>query len=74
MYMLPLTNLENISKKLGSYFGKEMVTRKKFHYLVKWDLVCKPKRKGGLGTVQLLPVMQVVVETRIQRWDVANYS
>lgn len=33
-------------------FGKEVKLQKKYH-LIKWDKVCRPKRKGGLGIQNL---------------------
>jgi hypothetical protein len=52
MYLLPLTNLENLTKIIRKFFWEGNSEKKKY-YLVKWDLVCKPRKKGGLGIKNL---------------------
>jgi hypothetical protein len=51
-YLLPLTNLENLTKIIRKFFWEGTVEKKKYH-LVRWDIVCKPKKKGGLGIKNL---------------------
>ena len=48
MYLLPDTNIEKMSKVIRKFFWQGNATKKKY-YMVKWNLITKPKRKGGLG-------------------------
>jgi hypothetical protein len=48
IYLLPMTNLENLIKIIRKFFWEGTGEKKKYH-LVRWDTVCKPKQKGGLG-------------------------
>jgi hypothetical protein len=48
LYLLPLTNLEKLTKIIRKFFWEGNSEKKKY-YLVKWDLICKPRQKGGLG-------------------------
>jgi hypothetical protein len=52
MYLLPLTNLEKLTKIIRKFFWGGNSEKRKYH-LVKWDLVCKPRQKGGLGIKNL---------------------
>jgi hypothetical protein len=44
MYMLPMTNLVNLTKIIRKFFWEGTGEKKKYH-LVKWDLVCTPRKK-----------------------------
>jgi hypothetical protein len=48
MYILPRTNLENLSKIIRKFFELGADDKKKY-YMVRWDLVSKLNRKGGMG-------------------------
>jgi hypothetical protein len=52
MYLLPLTNVESLTKIIRKFFWEGNSEKKKY-YLVKWDVVCKPRKKGGLGIKNL---------------------
>ena len=47
MYLLPKTILNTLDRQ-RSFFWQGGGSRKKYH-LVKWESLCKSKRKGGLG-------------------------
>jgi hypothetical protein len=55
MYLLPLTDLEKMTKIIRKFFWGGNSEKKKY-YLVKWDLVCKPRQKGGLGIKEFATV------------------
>jgi hypothetical protein len=44
MYLLPLTNLEKLTKIIRKFFWEGNSEKKKY-CLAKWDLVCKPRQK-----------------------------
>lgn len=48
MYLLPKTILNTLDRQRRSFFWQGGGSRKKYH-LVKWESLCKSKRKGGLG-------------------------
>ena len=51
MYLLHDMNLENPTKIIRKFFW-ENVGKKKYH-MVKWQFVCRPREKGGLGIKNL---------------------
>ena len=52
MYLLHDTNLENITKIIRKFFWANVGQKKKYH-MVKWQFVCRPREKGGLGIKNL---------------------
>jgi hypothetical protein len=52
MYLLPMTNLVSLTKIIHKFFWEGTGEKQKYH-LVKWDLVCTPRKKGGLGIKNL---------------------
>lgn len=48
MYWLPSTIVENLDKQRRTFFWQGGGQIRKYH-LVKWDSICKSKKKGGLG-------------------------
>jgi hypothetical protein len=52
MYLLPLTNLEKMTKIIRKFFWGGNSEKRKYR-LVKWHLLCKPRQKGGLGIKNL---------------------
>ena len=52
MYLLPDTNIERMTKVMRKFFWQGNATKKKY-YMVKWNLITKPKRKGGLSLKNL---------------------
>jgi hypothetical protein len=52
MYLLPMTNLVSLTKIIQKFFWEGTGEKQKYH-LVKWDLVCTPRKKGGLGIKNL---------------------
>jgi hypothetical protein len=52
MYLLPMTNLVSLTKIIRKFFWEGTREKKKYH-LVKWDLVCTPRKKGGPGIKNL---------------------
>jgi hypothetical protein len=52
MFLLPKTNVERMKKTRRKFFWQGGRLKKKYH-LVRWELVCKAKKKGGLGLKDL---------------------
>jgi hypothetical protein len=52
MYLLPKTTIEKLEKIRRKFFWQGGKLRKKYH-LVRWEKVCKSKKKGGLGIKNL---------------------
>jgi hypothetical protein len=52
VYLAPKTISEKIDKIRRSFFWQGGGTKKKYH-LVRWDKICKSKKKGGLGIKNL---------------------
>lgn len=52
MYLLPKTVIKKLDKSRRTFFWQGGHTKTKYH-LVKWDIICKPKNKGGLGIKDL---------------------
>lgn len=52
VYLLPKTTVECLDKIRRRFFWQGGGTKKKYH-LLKWEKVCKSKRKGGLGIKKL---------------------
>ena len=48
MYLLPKTVTDELDKQRRTFFWQGGSTRKKYH-LVRWEKICKSKKKGGLG-------------------------
>ena len=48
IYLLPKTVVKALDKQRRTFFWQGGGTKKKYH-LVKWDMICLSKRKGGLG-------------------------
>jgi hypothetical protein len=48
MYLLPKTTVKDLDRQRRSFFWQGGGTRKKYH-LVRWQIICKSKKKGGLG-------------------------
>jgi len=48
MYLLPKTTSQSLDKQRRNFLWRGNNTRKKYH-LVRWEIVCKSKKKGGLG-------------------------
>lgn len=48
MYLLPLTTIDKLDKTRKKFFWQGDGMRRKYH-LVKWEIITKPKDKGGLG-------------------------
>lgn len=48
MYLFPKTVTENLDKQRRSFFWQGRGQKRKYH-LVKWEIICKSKKKGGLG-------------------------
>ena len=48
IYLLPKTIVKALDKQRRTFFWQGGGTKKKYH-LVKWDVICFSKRKGGLG-------------------------
>ena len=48
MYLLPKTTSEALDKHRRRFLWQGNSLKKKYH-LVKWNIVCKNKKKGGLG-------------------------
>jgi len=52
IYLLPKTTIECLDKIRRRFFWQGGGTKKKYH-LVRWEKICKSKRKGGLGIKNL---------------------
>uniref|UniRef100_A0A0A9G5B0 Reverse transcriptase zinc-binding domain-containing protein n=1 Tax=Arundo donax TaxID=35708 RepID=A0A0A9G5B0_ARUDO len=52
MFLLPKTTMESMDKTRRRFFWTGGGTKRKYH-LVKWDRICRPKKKGGLGISSL---------------------
>jgi hypothetical protein len=52
MFFLPKTTVENIEKIRRKFFWQGGRLKKKYH-LVRWEKVCKVRKKGGLGLKDL---------------------
>jgi hypothetical protein len=52
MFLMPLTTIKRMGKVRRKFFWQGEQLKKKYH-LVKWDKICKSKRKGGLGMKKL---------------------
>ena len=52
VYLLPKTIVKKLDQIRRKFFWQGGRTRKKYH-LVKWEKICKRKRKGGLGIKNL---------------------
>jgi len=48
LYLLPKTVVDTLDKQRRTYFWQGGGTKKKYH-LVRWEIICKSKSKGGLG-------------------------
>ena len=48
IYLLPKTIVDNLDKQRRKFFWQGGGTREKYH-LVRWEIICKNKIKGGLG-------------------------
>ena len=51
VYLLPMTTVKKLDQIRRTFFGKGG-TKRKYH-LLKWEIICKSKRKGGLGVKDL---------------------
>jgi hypothetical protein len=52
MFLLPKTTIHMMEKIRRRFFWQGGRLKRKYH-LVKWDIVCKEKKKGGLGLKDL---------------------
>jgi hypothetical protein len=48
MYLLPKTIVKSLDKQRRLFFWRGNSAKRKYH-LVKWEIICKNKKKGGLG-------------------------
>lgn len=48
MYYLPQTAIDVLDKQRKTFFWQGGGQKRKYH-LVKWEVICKSKNKGGLG-------------------------
>lgn len=48
MYLLPKTLVADLDKKRRTFFWQGGSTKRKYH-IVRWEVICKIKKKGGLG-------------------------
>lgn len=48
MYLLPKTTVKSLDKQRRTFFWQGGGQKRKYH-LVKWEIICKSKKKGGLG-------------------------
>ena len=51
VYLLPKTIIKRLDK-VRTFFWQGGGTKKKYH-LVKWEIICKSKKQGGLGIKDL---------------------
>jgi hypothetical protein len=52
MFLMPLTTIKRMDKVRRKFFWQGGQLKKKYH-LVKWNKICKSKKKGGLGMKNL---------------------
>jgi len=52
VYLLPKTTVKNLDKIRRKFFWQGGGTKKKYH-LVKWEIICRSKKNGGLGIKDL---------------------
>ena len=48
MYLLPKTTIDFLDKQRMTFLWQGNGSKKKYH-LIKWEVICKSKYKGGLG-------------------------
>jgi len=48
IYLLPKTVIKELDKVSRTFFWQGVHTKRKYH-LVKWEIICKSKKKGGFG-------------------------
>jgi len=48
MYLLPKTTTDFLDKQRMTFLWQGNGSKKKYH-LIKWEVICKSKYKGGLG-------------------------
>lgn len=48
LYLLPQTSVDTLDRQRRSFFWQGGGQKRKYH-LVKWELICRSKKKGGLG-------------------------
>jgi hypothetical protein len=48
MYLLPKTTTKKLDKQRRTFFWQGGSTKKKYR-LIRWEIICKSKKKGGLG-------------------------
>jgi hypothetical protein len=48
MYLLPKTVVKQLDKQRRTFFWQGGGHKKKY-YLLRWEIICKSKKKGGLG-------------------------
>lgn len=82
MYLLPKTTSDKLDKQRRTFLwqgGRRKGQKKKYH-LIKWEIICKSKDKGGLGikdikkmNVSLLTKWWWKLETQSGLWqDIVN--
>lgn len=49
MYWLPQTSVNSLDRQRRTFFWQGGGQKRKYH-LVKWEVICKSKKKGGLGS------------------------
>jgi len=52
VYLLPKSTINSLDKIRRTFFWQGGGTKKKYH-LVRWEVICKSKMKGGLGIKDL---------------------
>ena len=52
VYLLPKSTINSLDKIRSTLFWQGGGTKKKYH-LVRWEVICKSKMKGGLGIKDL---------------------
>jgi hypothetical protein len=52
MFLMPLTTIKRMDKARRKFFWQSVQLKKKYH-LVKWEKICKSKKKGELGIKNL---------------------
>lgn len=52
MYWLPQTSVDTLDKQRRTFFWQGGGLKRKYH-LVKWEIICKSKKKGGLGITDI---------------------
>jgi hypothetical protein len=48
MYLFPKTVVADLDRQRRTFFWQGGSTKRKYH-LIKWEIICKNKNKGGLG-------------------------